>query len=125
VLVAEDDAINRRVITDFLKEKGQAVKNVKNGALAIQALEEECFDLVLMDMQMPVMDGLEATRRIRAESRNRQAHIVALTAYAMPEDRERFLKCGMDDYITRPIDFFEVERVLRNAARTCGGELLS
>ncbi|EGJ50355.1 response regulator [Desulfocurvibacter africanus] len=114
VLIAEDNSINQILATEILKEKGHSMFVVENGQAALEALRKEKFDLVLMDAKMPVMDGEEATRRIRAgEAGDPDVPIVALTAYALKGDRERFLAAGMDDYISKPIDMQELERVLQ------------
>ncbi|WP_051183090.1 MASE3 domain-containing protein [Desulfocurvibacter africanus] len=113
ILVAEDNEINRLLAVDLLKAKGHEVKVVEDGQQALDALKAESFDLVLMDAQMPVMDGTEATRRIRAgEAGDPTIPIVALTAYALKGDREKLLASGMDDYLSKPIDMGELDRVL-------------
>ncbi len=113
VLVAEDNEINRLLAMELVKAKGHEVRAVKDGQQALDALKVESFDLVLMDAQMPFMDGTEATRRIRAgEAGNPRIPIVALTAYALKGDREKFLAAGMDDYLSKPIDIEELDRVL-------------
>ncbi|OIQ98820.1 signal transduction histidine-protein kinase BarA [mine drainage metagenome] len=116
VLVAEDNAANQQVARRLLERRGLRIDTVANGQEALRALETVPYDLVLMDVQMPVMDGLEATRRIRqAGSRvlNPEVPIVALTAYAMAGDRERCLEAGMDDYIAKPFSVQALEVVLR------------
>jgi signal transduction histidine kinase/ActR/RegA family two-component response regulator/HPt (histidine-containing phosphotransfer) domain-containing protein len=106
ILLAEDNLINQRVALGFLEELGHKVVIAKNGLEAINAVRCESFDLVLMDVQMPEMDGYEATRAIRrAEAgKNRHLPIIAMTANAMKGDREACLHAGMDDYIAKPID---------------------
>jgi PAS domain S-box-containing protein len=103
ILIAEDDLTNREVILAQLKKLGYQGVIAANGAEAVEAIERESFDMVLMDCQMPLMDGYEATRRIRAMT---HAHIpiVALTASAMSPDRERCLREGMDDYLAKPVE---------------------
>ena len=107
VLLAEDNAINREIATALLQALGCTVRVVDDGARALAAVQAEPFDLVMMDCQMPVMDGFEATRRIRAWERDRAAvsrlPIVALTANALSGDRETCLAAGMDDYASKPI----------------------
>jgi PAS domain S-box-containing protein len=106
ILVAEDNFTNQKVAVGILKKLGLRAEVVANGAEALQALETIPYDLVLMDVQMPEIDGLEATRRIRhPESRvlNHQVPIVAMTAYAMQSDRQRCLEAGMNDYVTKPV----------------------
>lgn len=106
VLLVEDEPVNRRSIASMLGKRGISVTLAKNGEEALEALIQESFDLIFMDVQMPIMDGLEATRIIRTDPRF--AHwdrvpIVALTAYAMAGDRERFLAAGMDSYLAKPV----------------------
>jgi len=106
ILVAEDNSVNQMLIRMLLTKMGYASEIVGDGAQAIHALEHGDFDLVLMDCQMPVLNGFEATRMIRAEGglvRNRSLPVIALTANAMNEDREECLAAGMDDHIGKPI----------------------
>jgi signal transduction histidine kinase/CheY-like chemotaxis protein len=105
VLVAEDNAINQRLVTRLLEKAGYPYKLANNGEEALQSVLTEHFDLVLMDVQMPLMDGKDSTRGIRASEKagGRRIPIIALTAHAMQGDRERCLECGMDDYLAKPI----------------------
>jgi PAS domain S-box-containing protein len=106
VLVAEDNAVNQRVATGMLERAGHRAVVVENGRQALAALARERFDLALMDVQMPELDGLEATAAIRADERERGARrlpIVALTAHAMKGDAERCLAAGMDAYLAKPL----------------------
>ena len=106
VLMAEDNLINQRVATRFLNKLGHLVQVVENGQKAIEALQADEFDVVLMDIQMPVMDGFKATATIRKQEEitGRHIPIIAMTAYAMSGDRERCLAAGMDDYVSKPIN---------------------
>ena len=115
VLVAEDNAINQKLIAKLLSRDGHSVTLVTNGQEAIEALERLEVDLVLMDVQMPVMDGLEATRQIRRGEAGRSRHqrIVAITANAFDGDREKCIAAGMDDYLTKPIQSSELRRILK------------
>jgi two-component system sensor histidine kinase/response regulator len=113
VLVAEDNVVNQRVARRFLERLGCEVHVVDDGAQAVEVLMRTTYDFVLMDMQMPIMDGLEASRRIRAqELTGQRIPIVALTADAMVGTFERCLEAGMDDYLTKPIDVKRLEDVL-------------
>jgi PAS domain S-box-containing protein len=105
ILVAEDQETNQIVIRKFLERVGVSVTLADNGSQALEAVTEATFDLVLMDCQMPGMDGLEATARIRASEQGTGRHlpIIAMTAHATAQDRERCLAAGMDDYLTKPI----------------------
>ncbi len=115
ILLVEDDFINQRVAATSLNKHGYLnLEIVGNGKLAVKSVSEKQYDIILMDIRMPVMDGLEATERIRliekAENKRKPAIIVAFTAYAVEGDRERFLSAGMDDYIAKP---FQPEELLR------------
>ncbi|MDE2369412.1 MAG: response regulator, partial [Burkholderiales bacterium] len=104
ILVAEDNPINQQVVRAMLERQGMQVTLAEDGARALAAMAEGTFDLVLMDCQMPVMDGFEATRRIRAaQPTGARVPIVALTANAMADDRQRCADAGMDGYVTKPI----------------------
>jgi CheY-like chemotaxis protein/HPt (histidine-containing phosphotransfer) domain-containing protein len=111
ILVAEDNATNRDVILAQLQKLGYNAGAVTNGAEAIEALQQGNYDLVLMDCEMPVMDGFEATRRIR-ESIQPAIPIIAVTADAMSGDRDRCLSKGMNDYISKPVDLGKLSEVL-------------
>ncbi len=105
VLLVEDNAVNRKLATRLLERMGHRVSEAHDGAVALTMTAERNFDAVLMDMQMPVMDGIEATRAIRArEGGDMHTPIIALTANAMSGDRERCLDAGMDDYVSKPIE---------------------
>ena len=105
VLLAEDNAVNRKVALGMLKKLGFTADSVADGEQVLSALSERTYDLVLMDCQMPVMDGYEAARRIRALEKpgGKRIPVVAMTAYAMSGDRERCIEAGMDDYLAKPI----------------------
>ncbi len=117
ILLVEDNEVNRKLALSLLERDGHEVECVPDGAQAVDAATRSNtpYDLILMDMQMPVMDGLEATRRIRAHERNTREHvrIVAMTANVMVEDRERCLAAGMDEYLAKPIRIDELRAALR------------
>ncbi len=114
ILVAEDNVVNQQVARRLIEKRGHVAVVACNGAEAIKALEIENFDLVLMDVQMPQMDGFEATTRIRLAEKGsgRRQRIIAMTAHAMKGDRERCLACGMDGYLAKPIRASELSDVL-------------
>jgi CheY-like chemotaxis protein/HPt (histidine-containing phosphotransfer) domain-containing protein len=114
VLLVEDNAINQRVARRFLERLGCEVQVVGDGRQAVEAYERNSYTFILMDMQMPVMDGLEATRRIRELEQGgaKRTPIVALTANAMMGTLERCLEAGMDDYLTKPLDISRLQDVL-------------
>jgi CheY-like chemotaxis protein/HPt (histidine-containing phosphotransfer) domain-containing protein len=120
VLVAEDEPVNREVTVAYLQRKGWQVTAVCNGRAALEALNSEPFDVVLMDVQMPEVDGFEATRRIREQegSGGDRVPIIGLTAHALKGDREKCLGAGMDDYLAKPVEpetlYSAVERWARN-----------
>ncbi|MDR2706736.1 MAG: response regulator [Planctomycetaceae bacterium] len=104
ILLAEDNRINQMVATEMLKMEGFQVDVAGNGRIALEMLQKNQYDLVLMDIQMPEMDGLEATKLIRSDPRFNQLPILAMTAHAMTGDRELSIEAGMNDHITKPID---------------------
>ncbi|MHC2071032.1 response regulator [Bremerella sp. T1] len=120
ILLAEDNLVNQRLASLLLEKCGHTVRVVGDGKQAIDAWQSEEFDLILMDVQMPIMDGFAATAEIRRQQheRGRKTPIVAMTAHAMKGDRERCLEAGMDDYVTKPINanvLYEViDRVIAN-----------
>lgn len=114
VLLVEDNITNQMVATIELKRLNLSVQLAENGREALDLIENQEFDMIFMDCQMPVMDGYEATRRIREQERSSDKHttIVAMTANAMAEDRKRCLDAGMDDYITKPFEVDDLEKVV-------------
>ena len=127
VLLAEDNEINRLVAEKILQKGGFSCVTVGDGTDAVEAVQRESFDLILMDCQMPEMDGFEATRQIREweemTGRLRCIHIIALTANAMKGDRERCLEAGMDDYLSKPVDPSTLLQKLRDFQAEHAGEL--
>jgi CheY-like chemotaxis protein len=115
VLLAEDNPVNLLVATRLLQKLGHTVTPALNGAEAVKTFKQAKWDLILMDCQMPDIDGYAATREIRnleRTSADRRTRIVALTAQALAEDRNKCLEAGMDDYLTKPIDITQLERIL-------------
>jgi len=113
VLLVEDNPINQMVAIEILTLAGMTVHTAKNGLEAIEKIKDGAFDVVLMDVQMPEMDGLEATTRIRNDLGNKDLPIIAMTAHAMRGDREKCIAAGMDDYISKPIDRLKLYTVLK------------
>jgi len=124
VLLAEDNKVNQTLAVRLLEKRGYVVSIAGNGREALAALEKEAFDIVLMDVQMPEMDGFEATSAIREKERfaGRHIPIVAMTAHALKGDEERCLAAGMDAYISKPIRtnelFSTIEKVLRKSSQS-------
>jgi CheY-like chemotaxis protein len=118
VLLAEDNPVNQTLLVCRLEQRGHKVVVAGNGREAVRAWEGQPFDVVLMDVQMPEMDGLEATAQIRAREKSQGRHtpIVALTAHALQGDRERCLAAGMDGYLTKPVRTEELFQALRSVA---------
>ncbi|NCC35625.1 MAG: response regulator [Chloroflexia bacterium] len=113
ILLAEDMETNIMIISDYLESLGYAIITAPNGQEAIERAREHKPDLILMDIQMPVMDGLEATRRLRADARFTSVPIIALTALAMSGDRERCLEAGATDYISKPIKLKQLGEMIK------------
>jgi PAS domain S-box-containing protein len=114
VLIAEDNAVNQKVALRFLERLGYRADAVANGLEAVTTLEHRRYDLVLMDLQMPEMDGFEATRQIRRRlPPHRQPRIIALTANAMQGDRDQCVAAGMDDHISKPVKMHEIAEAIR------------
>jgi len=104
ILLVEDDELNRDMLMRRLERKGMEVEIAVDGREAIEKSTQGCFDMVLMDISLPVMDGYEATRAIRAQERTQNLPIIGLSAHAMVGDREKALQAGCDDYDTKPVD---------------------
>jgi signal transduction histidine kinase/CheY-like chemotaxis protein/HPt (histidine-containing phosphotransfer) domain-containing protein len=122
VLLADDYEVNRMVQHAQLEQLGYRADAVANGEEVLRALHARDYDLVLMDIRMPVMDGVEATRRIRRRKQGRQPFIVAVTASALAEDRARFRAAGMDAYLPKPVELSEMISVLNKAYASKQGE---
>ena len=113
MLLAEDDTVNQKMMTQVLDKMGHEVDLAENGVEALNALRVRSYDVVLMDVQMPEMDGLEATRRIRDERpADEQPYIVALTAAVTEEDRERCREAGMDAFLSKPVQREDLAQIL-------------
>jgi len=104
ILLVEDNPVNRRLAEFLLRSQGYQVRAATNAQEAFDTIKAERPDLILMDVQLPGMDGLEATRKLKAEPTTRDIPVVAVTSYAMKGDREKALAAGCSGYITKPID---------------------
>ncbi len=114
--------MNQKLASRLLEKQGHNVVPVGNGREALEQIERRTFDLVLMDIQMPVMGGLEATEAIRSREKSTGTHlpIIAMTAHAMQGDRDRCLAAGMDDYVSKPIDVKQLFTVVQNVLAASG-----
>ncbi len=114
ILVVEDNRINRIVVRDLLEKDGHHVDEAVDGEQGLQSAQASTYDLILMDISMPVMDGLEATKAIRkSEAKGQAVPIIALTAHAMPAEKERFLAAGMNDIVTKPVSRQKLRDILQ------------
>ncbi|MBL0407433.1 response regulator [Microvirga aerilata] len=114
ILLVEDNELNRDMLSRRLERKGYDVLIAEDGAKGLSAATDSKPDLILMDMSLPVLDGWEATRRLKAEPQTRAIPVIALTAHAMSSDREKAVAAGCDDYDTKPV---ELERLLAKIER--------
>jgi signal transduction histidine kinase/CheY-like chemotaxis protein len=115
ILLAEDNTINQKVALRMLERLGYRADVAANGLEVIQAVQRQRYDVILMDVQMPVMDGVEATQKIRLMAPEKQPHIIAMTANALKGDREKYLAAGLDDYLSKPVRIHELIQVLQSA----------
>jgi len=113
ILVVEDDGMNRELITRRLVLEGYQTLTASNGAQALGVARRDQPDLILMDMGMPVMNGWQATRRLKAAPETEHIPIIALTAYALQDEREHCLTAGCDAYATKPVDFTQLLQTIR------------
>ncbi|MBS0450626.1 MAG: response regulator [Proteobacteria bacterium] len=114
ILLVEDNEMNRDMLTRRLMRHGFEIRTAGDGARAIACVKSDAPDVVLMDMSLPLMDGWEATRRLKADAATRAVPVIALTAHAMSGDRERALDAGCDDFDTKPVD---LQRLLAKIAQ--------
>ena len=118
ILLTEDNRVNERVVVAMLETEGHEVEVARDGVEAIERLDRESFDVVLLDVEMPRMDGLEAAREIRRRlPDDRCPVLIALTARALDEDRQEGLRAGFDDYLTKPVSIETLSSALARAAR--------
>ncbi|HEY2187671.1 MAG TPA: response regulator, partial [Caldimonas sp.] len=114
ILLAEDNVVNQKLAMRLLQQMGYRADLASNGIEAVESVQRQAYDVVLMDVQMPELDGLDATRQICALMAARRPRIVAMTANAMQGDREMCLEAGMDDYLTKPIRVDRLVEVLND-----------
>jgi signal transduction histidine kinase/ActR/RegA family two-component response regulator len=117
LLIAEDNPVNQRVASRMLQRLGYKADVVDNGRLAVEAVERQAYDVIFMDVQMPELDGLEATRRIKART-GHVPWIIALTAHALDEDRKQCLSAGMNDFLSKPVQLTELTAAIERVPRT-------
>ena len=129
ILLVEDNEMNRDMLSRRLMRQGYAVVLALDGQNGVELAQTEAPDLVLMDMSLPVLDGWEATRRLKADAATQHIPVIALTAHAMSSDRERALEAGCDDYDTKPIErprlLGKIETLLRGGAPASTKEITS
>ncbi len=113
ILVVDDNKLNRELARQVLIYHGYEILEAENGQEGVRLAKEARPDLILMDIQMPVLDGLEATRILRGDPETRHIKVLALTSYAMKGDREKAMAAGMDDYITKPIDIHALPVIVK------------
>lgn len=113
VLVVDDNAVNRRLLTFSLKPLGYEVTEATDGLEGLRMAKEDRPDLILMDKQMPVMDGYEAIKSLKNDPDTRHIKIIAVTAFAMKGDREKALEAGADEYISKPIDTRQLPEIIK------------
>jgi len=120
ILLAEDNPINRKLATSLIAKRGWNVTSVEDGEECVEIFKKEIFDVILMDVQMPRMDGIEATKKIREIDRKRGLHtpIIAMTAHAMKGDREKFIAAGMDDYIAKPMKAVQLYEIIEKHSKS-------
>lgn len=112
VLIVDDNLVNQKVVSFNIQRLGLIPHIAENGKIALNKFQETPYDLVLMDIMMPVMDGLEATRKIRSLEAGKQAVIIAISANYIEEERDNYLSNGLDDIIPKPLDFSKLQYLL-------------
>ena len=112
ILIVEDNTMNLELISDILKKRAYQIISTDNGDKAIKLAKEVHPDLILMDIQLPIMDGYEATRRIKSDPELKHIPIIVITSYAMSGDREKAIKAGCDGYVLKPIDTRELPKLV-------------
>jgi len=118
ILVVDDDEINRRLMRVLLTHEGHRVEVASNGLEAVDAVKHNKFDIVFMDLQMPKMDGIEASRQIRAwENESTHTFIVALTASYLPEIGQTLFEAGIDNYLSKPFQISHIQQLIRYSSR--------
>jgi CheY-like chemotaxis protein len=115
ILVADDNAVNAQLAKKMLEKLGQRVRLATNGPELLKLFAQQGADLILMDIQMPLLDGFETTRRLRRTAQGKKVPVLALTAHSLEEERIRCLKAGMDGVLTKPLGFRELIQALKNA----------
>ena len=129
ILLVEDNEMNRDMLSRRLQRKGYEVVLAVDGQNGVEMTKTEAPDLVLMDMSLPVLDGWEATRRLKADAATRHIPVIALTAHAMSSDREKALEAGCDDYDTKPVELArllgKIEALLSGSQAASAGEVTS
>ena len=125
ILLVEDNAINQEVATEILSSAGVNVEIANNGKEAVEAVKNQSYDIVLMDLQMPIMGGYEATKLIRTDMSNKELPIIAMTAHAMQGVREECIAAGMNDYVSKPINPNDLFSMIRKWAKPISGEVVA
>ena len=113
ILIVEDNVVNRVLMQDLLTYHGYEILEAGDGAEGIEKARKYRPDLILMDMQMPIMDGIQAVNHLKADPETRDIKIISLTAFAMKGDRERFLRAGCDEYVAKPINTRELPKLVK------------
>lgn len=113
ILVVEDNECNMRLLTDLLRHYGYSVIQAINGLEAIHSARNNSPDLIMMDMQMPVMDGFDAIKQLREDERTARIKIIAVTSFAMSEEKQRILKTGVDHYLAKPINTRKLPQIIK------------